>query len=105
MNEDTREIAKAGIQQAVNGGVVASAAGIVTGAAMTTVTTTTPITILWGLIATGSTVVTAPVVLPAALAICAVGGAVIGGTAGAVRAYHKIWKINKEFEALKNGDE
>lgn len=103
-NDEKMKIAKSAVKQGVNGGIIASAAGIVSGAAMTTVTTATPVTALWGLITVGTTTVAAPVIIPGVLAACAVGGAVVGGTAAAVSTYRYIKKTNDDFEKMKNGD-
>ena len=102
MNDDTKEIIQAGVQQAVNGGVIATAGAIVSGAATAMVTTTSPITILWGCITIGTATATAPVLVPAVLATAAVGGAVAGGAAGVAYMRRKHKKIKTEFEALRN---
>lgn len=102
-HDEKMKIVKETLKSGASGGVVASAVGVLSGTAMTTVTTTTPITILWGWVTVGTAVATAPVVVPAALVACAVGGAAIAGTAGGIAAYRKIRKINGDFESMING--
>ena len=94
------EIVGHAVKHAVTGGLTGAAASIVSGAAIGSATTTTPVTILWGLLTIGSTVTTTPIWLPGVIAGCAVGGAVVAGTAGAAAAYHRIQELDAEWSTM-----
>ena len=96
------EIVGHAVKHAVTGGLTGAAASIVSGAAIGSATTTTPVTILWGLLTVGTATTTAPVLLPSVIAGCAVGGAVVAGTAGAAVAYRRIQAFNAEWAAMSS---
>lgn len=98
------EIAEQAVTHGLQGGLVSAAASIVSGAAIGSAMTTTPVTILWGLITIGTTTVTTPIWLPTVIAGAAVGGAVLAGTAGAAVAYRRVQKFNDDWAAACNGD-
>ena len=106
MEHDAKfEIAGAAVQTGVQGGLVGAAASIVSGAAIGSATTATPIRILWGLITVGMATVTTPIWLPGVIAACTVGGAVVGGVAGAAGAYRRIKTVETEWESLCGTDQ
>jgi len=105
MEQDAQfEIAKQACGHAVTGGLTGAAASIISGAAVGSVTTTTPIRILWGLLTIGAATVTTPIWLPGVIAAAAVGGAVVAGTAGAAAAYHRIQELDAEWAAMCDGE-
>lgn len=105
MERDAKlEIAGQVVKHGVQGGLMGAAASVVSGIGVGTVTTTTPITVLWGLVTVGTATVTSPVWIPSVIVGAAVGGAVAAGAAGAAVAYRQIKAIDTEWEMICNGD-
>jgi hypothetical protein len=103
--DEKSEIVTQAVKQGLQGGLLTAAASIVSGVGIGSVTTITPITILWGLLTIGTTTVTTPVWLPAVIGSAAAGGAILAGTAGATVCYSRIKQFNADGQAACGGPE
>jgi len=96
MKEEHQRIAKDAFTGARKGALLAGAASIVSGVALTT----TPVTAFFGFITIGSAVAVAlPIV-----ATVAAGGAIVGGTAAAISRHRRDEKIKRDFENHLKGE-